>query len=218
MEMSESRPASAAEVSAAEAERLGRATVAEASRAWWLFLVTGIAWFLVSLVVLRFQTESLVTVGILLGALFIGAGVNEFLIAAVRPSWRWFHVLVGLFFLAGAVWAFIRPIEAFWALASVLGFLLVIKGSLDVMSAVITREVNDVWWLGLVVGILEILLAFWVSQQFFPARAELILIWVGFLALFRGFSEIVMAFQLRRAGKEVRAGLRADAATPMHRA
>ena len=43
-----------------------------------------------------------------------------------------------------------------------------------------TREINDLWWLGLVVGILEILLAFWASQQFFAPRAALILLWVGF--------------------------------------
>jgi uncharacterized membrane protein HdeD (DUF308 family) len=59
------------------------------------------------------------------------------------------------------------------------------------------------WWLGLTAGILEILLGFWASQQFFPARAALILIWVGFMALFRGLSEIILAFQLRHAGREL---------------
>jgi uncharacterized membrane protein HdeD (DUF308 family) len=219
VEMRETRPAAEGVPEAeAAAEELGRTTVVEASRAWWVFLVTGIAWFLVSLIVLRFRTGSLVTVGILLGAVFIGAGLNEFVIASVRPSWRWVHALLGLFFLAGAVWAFVRPIDAFWALASVLGFLLVFKGSLDIMSAVLARDLNELWWLGLTAGILEILLGFWVSQQLFPARAELILLWVGFLALFRGFSEIAVAFQLRRAGRELRAGLRADEAASMRRA
>jgi uncharacterized membrane protein HdeD (DUF308 family) len=59
------------------------------------------------------------------------------------------------------------------------------------------------WWLGLVVGILEVLLAFWASQQFFPARAALILVWVGFMALFRGITEIVLAFEVRRLQKDV---------------
>jgi uncharacterized membrane protein HdeD (DUF308 family) len=173
-------------------------SISDTSRAWWLFLVTGIAWFFVSLVVLRFQTESLVTVGILIGCLFVGAGLNEFLMASVRRSWRWIHALLGLFFLAGAAWAFVQPIDAFWALASVLGFLLVIKGSVDILTSALTRSLNPVWWLALTVGILEVLLAFWVSQQLFPARASLILVWVGFAAIFRGFSEIALAFQLRR--------------------
>jgi hypothetical protein len=59
------------------------------------------------------------------------------------------------------------------------------------------RNVNSTWWLGLVAGILEILLGFWASQQRFPARAALLLLWVGFFALFRGISEIVIAFELR---------------------
>ena len=53
------------------------------------------------------------------------------------------------------------------------------------------------WWLGLVVGILEILLGFWASQQYRAVQGALLLIWVGFFALFRGISEIVIAFELR---------------------
>jgi uncharacterized membrane protein HdeD (DUF308 family) len=48
-------------------------------------------------------------------------------------------------------------------------------------------------------GILEILLGFWAAQQYLPVQGALLLIWVGFFALFRGISEIVIAFELRRA-------------------
>ena len=58
-----------------------------------------------------------------------------------------------------------------------------------------TKEVNSAWWLGLVAGILELVLGFWASQQLFPARGALLLLWVGFFALFRGISEIVIAFE-----------------------
>jgi len=89
----------------------------------------------------------------------------------------------------GGIWAFVHPIGAFYELASILGFLLLLKGSLDFTVAVASKEFNDLWWMGLVVGILEILLAFWASQQFFAPRAALILLWVGFGAMFRGFTE-----------------------------
>jgi len=55
------------------------------------------------------------------------------------------------------------------------------------------------WWLGMVAGIVEILLGFWASQQFLSVRGVLLLVWVGLFALFRGISEIVIAFELRRA-------------------
>ncbi|HEY7660512.1 MAG TPA: DUF308 domain-containing protein [Actinomycetota bacterium] len=170
---------------------------------WWLFLITGIAWLLVALFVLRFNITSIATVGILLGVILFMAGVNEFAIMASRPDWRWFHALMGVLFIVGGVYCFISPVGAFWELAAVLGLLLVLKGAFDITAAVMTRDVNEMWWLGLVVGILEVLLAFWASQQFFPARAALILVWVGFMALFRGITEIVLAFEVRRLQKDV---------------
>src|SRR6516164_4502532 len=120
-----------------------------------------------------------------------------FLIASVGHHWRWAHILLGIFFIIGAIWAFARPFNAFWALASVLGLLLIFKGTLDIIGAVMTKDVNSAWWLGLVAGILELILGFWTSQQAFPARGALLLLWVGFFALFRGISEIVVAFEVR---------------------
>ena len=171
---------------------------------WWLFLVTGIAWLLISLIVLRFDITSIATVGLLLGVVFLMAAANEFAAMAV-PGWRWLHGILGVLFIVGAIWAFIHPANAFYELAAILGFLLLFKGSLDITVAVMTKDVNDLWWLGLVVGILEILLAFWASQQYFAPRAALILLWVGFFAMFRGFTEIFFAFAVRRASKEMAA-------------
>jgi uncharacterized membrane protein HdeD (DUF308 family) len=164
---------------------------------WWLFLVTGIAWLIISVMVLRFTTASVTTVGVLLGVLFLLGALNEFMIAGVRHNWRWAHILLGILFVVGAIWAFARPFDAFWSLASVLGLLLIFKGTLDLITSIATKDVNSTWWLGLVVGILELLLGFWVSQQRFPARGALLLLWVGFFALFRGISEIFIAFEVR---------------------
>lgn len=164
---------------------------------WWLFLVTGIIWFLASIVVLRFDNRSITAVGIIIGVVVLGAAANEAMIASLSLGWRWAHWLLSVIFVLGALWAFIRPEDAFWALASVLGFLLVFKGTIDIAEAVATKPFNDFWWLGLTVGILQIALAFWVSQQFYPARANLLILWVGFVALFRGIGEIAIAFRLR---------------------
>jgi uncharacterized membrane protein HdeD (DUF308 family) len=164
---------------------------------WWVFLVTGIAWLIIAVMVLRFTPASVNTVGVLMGILFLLGAFNEFLIAAIRQTWRWAHVVMGVLFVVGAIWAFARPFNAFWSLASVLGLLLVFKGTLDIIAAVVAKDVNSSWWLGLVAGILEIVLGFWASQQQFPARGALLLLWVGFFALFRGISEIVIGFEVR---------------------
>jgi uncharacterized membrane protein HdeD (DUF308 family) len=176
-----------------------RAGLSRLAGPWWMFLLTGIAWLIIAWVVLRFTPASVATVGVLLGVLFLVATINEFFIAAVLPGWRWLHVVMGIIFLFGAGWSFARPYDAFWTLASILGLLLIFRGTLDIITSVSTREVNPTWWLGLLVGILEILLGFWASQQYRPVQGALLLIWIGFFALFRGISEIVAAFQLRRA-------------------
>jgi len=176
-----------------------RAGLSRLAGPWWMFLLTGIAWLIIAWVVLRFTPASVATVGVLLGVLFLVATINEFFIASVLPGWRWLHILMGIIFLFGAGWSFARPYDAFWTLASILGLLLIFRGTLDIITSVSTREVNPTWWLGLVVGILEILLGFWASQQYRPVQGALLLVWVGFFAIFRGISEIVVAFQLRRA-------------------
>lgn len=179
-----------------------RRAVAQVTSSWWVFLATGIFWLLFALVVLRFDATSLAAVGALLGAFLLIAGVNEFVAVGLRDvDWKALHVLMGILFVAGGIWAFLRPIGAFWELASILGLLLMLKGGFDIIGSVVSRETNVLWWLGLVVGILEVLLAFWVSQQFFAPRAALIIVWVGFGALLRGISEIALAFEIRGIGK-----------------
>ncbi len=170
---------------------------------WWLFAVAGVAWMLIAALVLRFDVASIATVGGLLGVVFLLSGADEAFIAAVRPSGRWVHVLLSVAFVAGATWCFIRPIESFWALAAVFGLLLILRGSVQIIASTMSRIVNPIWGLGLVVGILETLLGFWASQQLYPAQAALVLVWVGFYAMFRGFSEIVLAFEMRSISKEL---------------
>ncbi len=172
--------------------------LAQLAGPWWLFLVTGVAWLIISAVVLRFSIASVATVGVLIGVVFLVAAVSEILIASARAGWLWLHVLMSVIFVLGAIWAFASPFGAFWALAAVVGLLLILRGSLDLVTSIASREVNYAWWLGTTVGILEILIGFWASQQMFPARAVLLIFWVGFFALFRGISDIVVAFELRR--------------------
>ncbi len=174
----------------------------EVTGSWWLFLLTGIAWLLVSVIVLRFDITSIASVGALLGVVLIVAGANEFMVMAFRDlGWKWLHGLLGVLFIIGGIWAFVHPLDAFWELASILGFLLVLKGTLDIVGSVIQKGVSELWWLSLIAGILEVLLGFWASQQMFAPRAVLILTWVGFFAIFRGIGEIVLAFEMRRANR-----------------
>jgi uncharacterized membrane protein HdeD (DUF308 family) len=186
----------------------GRVLLREGTRYWWVLLLVGIAWLVIAWVVLRADVTSLATVGILLGVLFIAAGLNEVLFAsAVTSGWKILHYAMAVIFLLGGLWAFIRPVNTFFALASVLGLILIFYGAFEIVRGVASRDENRFWWISLVTGILLILLAFWVSSSDrvfnLASRAYLILFWVGFMALIRGFTQIMLAFSVRRAGREL---------------
>ena len=189
-----------------------RLMVREAARYWWVFLVSGILWLLIAWAILRGNQTSIAAVGILLGVVFLLSGINEAGLAGLAPGgWKVWHYLVAVLFFLGALWGFIRPVNTFFALASVLGLILIFYGSFEIVQGVASRAVNPYWWLGLSIGVLLILLAFWVSGSdrvyALAQRTYLILLWVGFLALFRGFSQIFLAFTVRHTGQEATAAL-----------
>jgi uncharacterized membrane protein HdeD (DUF308 family) len=155
-----------------------------------------------SLVVLRFTTTSVATVGILIGVMFTVAAITEFMAVAVTSGgWKVVHIFLTVLFALGAIWGYSNPKDAFWALAEVLGFILVVYGAIELTQAVATRPINPLWWLGLTVGILLILLGFWTSQQMLVVQAQLLILYVGIFALFRGIGHIVFAFSVRHAGR-----------------
>jgi uncharacterized membrane protein HdeD (DUF308 family) len=175
------------------------AMLAQLGLPWWMFLVTGVAWLIISAAVLRFNTTSVATIGVLIGVVFLIASASEILLASARASWGWLHILMSVLFIGAAIWAFVRPYGAFWALATVVGLLLILRGSVDLFTSIDARVINPSWWLGVLAGIVEIIIGFWASQQAFPTRALLLIFWVGFFALFRGISDIVVAFEVRHA-------------------
>lgn len=164
---------------------------------WWLFLITGIAWLVFSLILFRFDITSVGSIGILFGVVAISAGVNELLALAVSTTgWKIVHGLLGIAFVVVGIFAFIEPGGAFVALASVIGFYFLFKGIFDIAVAIATRDEFELWWLQLIAGLAEIGLAFWVAGNF-REKAILLLVYVGLVALSRGITELIVAFKLK---------------------
>ena len=184
----------------------GRMIVREGARYWWVFLLTGIAWLLIAWLVLRMDITSIAAVGVLLGVVFLFASVNEVGLGSLMSGgWKILHYVMALIFFIGGLWSLVRPVDTFFALASVLGLILIFYGTFEIARAFSSRDVNPYWWIGLVTGILLLLLAFWISGSdrvyALAQRTYLILFWVGFFALFKGITQIVNAFGIRHAGK-----------------
>jgi uncharacterized membrane protein HdeD (DUF308 family) len=168
------------------------------SRLWWIWLVTGVAWVVAALVILQFDSASITTIGIIVGIMFIVAGGQQLVLAAVADSLRWLWAIFGVLFLIAGVICFINPEKTFAGLADILGFLFLTVGVWWTIQAFLVRDVNPVWWLGLVSGILMIILAFWTSGQFFIEKAYTLLVFAGIWALMHGVGDIIRAFQVRK--------------------
>ena len=177
-----------------------------AARTWWLFLVTGIAWLLFSIIVFRFDYTTVNAIAILFGIVCIAAGLNECLVIfLVRGGWwKALHAVLGLVFIVIGIIAFTSPGNTFKALAGVFSFYLLLKGSFDIIVAFASKDVSDFWWIGLIAGGLQIALAFWAAGDF-GHKVILLVVWVGAGAMIRGVSQIVLAFQLRGVKKELAA-------------
>jgi uncharacterized membrane protein HdeD (DUF308 family) len=182
-----------------EAPSLGglRDTTRDLTGHWWLGLVSGIAWTVISLVILQFDSASITTVGILVGFMFLFAATANFAASRVASEHRWVPVLFGVLFLISAVICLVNPVNTFAGLADMLGFLFLIVGVWWMVRAFLERPLNPLWWLTLISGILMTVLAFWTEGQFFIEKAYVLLVFAGIWALMQGITDIARAFQVR---------------------
>ena len=149
-----------------------RDTAHRITGSWWTWLAGGIAWLAIALVILQFDSASVTTVGILVGLMFVLAGVENVALARVPWGPRWISALFAVLFLIVGIWWMTRSFAE--------------------------RPVDPLWWLGLISGILMTGLAFWTAGQFFVERAYVLLVFAGFWALMQGITDISRAFTVRR--------------------
>jgi uncharacterized membrane protein HdeD (DUF308 family) len=180
-----------------------REVVEGAAGMWWLFLLTGIAWLVFALAVFQWDFTTVYAISYLFGFVALLAGVNEFLSLGVwTTGWKIVHGLLGALFIVAGIWALVHPHNAFSTLAALVGFFLLFKGIFDILVSFVAKSQFELWWLQLVLGIIEVLLAFWVAGDF-RKKAILLVVYVGIVALTRGITELFVAFKLHRLKKEL---------------
>lgn len=175
-----------------------RSLAGRLTKYWWVELAAGVAWLAISVVVLKFNHASVVTVGVLTGLMFLLLAAEDFVLATIDPGRRWLWLIFGGLLAGAGVVALIEPVATFADFAEILGFVFLLIGVRWITQAFIERAFNDMWWLTLMSGILMTVMAFWVSGLFFVERAYTLLILAGVWALLAGVNSVVRAFQIRR--------------------
>jgi uncharacterized membrane protein HdeD (DUF308 family) len=175
---------------------------------WGWFLAAGIAWILFAFLILSFNYRTVWAIAVFFGIGFIMGGIMEFAVAAAAPGWKWLYILIGIVSIIAGVIALVWPGQTFLVLSAIVGWLLLFYGVFDIVFAFSTRQVEGLWWMQLIAGIIMILLGFWAIS---PDNATvstyrgavLLVVWIGVAALFRGISDIIVGFRLRSTHKQL---------------
>jgi len=173
----------------------------QVTRWWWLWLVAGALWIIASLIIVQFQSASLITVGVIIGILFLVAAIQELFMAASAQRWRWLGIAFGVILLAAGIYALVNPLHTFVVVADLAGFLFLLVGIFWTIEAFSMRGVDNLWFLGLFAGIILIVLGFWTGGRFFTTRAATLLIFVAIWTLCHGFFDLIQAFRIRQQGQ-----------------
>jgi uncharacterized membrane protein HdeD (DUF308 family) len=173
------------------------------TRFWWLLLVTGAAWIVLSIVILRFDYTTVAAVAVLFGAYCLVAAVNEIAIAAVSSStgWRIAHgVLAALLVVVGVV-SLMNLGATFVTLAAIISFYFIFRGCFDIVMAFAGSAVPG-WWVLLISGLIELGLGFWAAGSW-SVSVVVLVAWVAAGALVHGIGEIALGFQIHQGRRGV---------------
>ena len=163
---------------------------------WWIPLISGSLWVIFALILFRFDYTTVSAISILVGCVCLaGAGFEVIAAFATHSWWRVLNIALAVVFTIIGVVAFVHPGDTFEALATVFAFYLLFRGIFDIVVAILVRGA-ELWWVGLISGTIQILLAFWAAGDF-GHKAFLLVVWVGASALAHGILQIVAAFRLR---------------------
>ena len=182
-----------------------REAAATAAKFWWLFIVTGVLWLIIGVIVLRLDAQSLATVGYLVGFMLIFTGIEQFFVASAAAGWKWVWILFGVFFLIGGIWAVFNPIGTSAALAASLGLLFILISVFWFIEAFATKDSNSLWWLTLIAAIIMLGMGIWVGSQGLLSKTITLLVFAGVWALVHGVGDFVRAYQLKKLGNLVNA-------------
>jgi len=169
---------------------------------WWIFLITGTLWLILSLIMFRFNITSVKTLGVLAGIVFLIAGaVSLSMVAVVRSGWwKALNAFLAFLLILGGIFSFIHPQDTFVAIAQITAFMFLFVGIMDLIIAFSNR--HGLWWLRMITGFICIGLGFWAAGEF-GRKATLLIVWIGLFALFRGIESFFTAFALRHERKEL---------------
>ena len=113
------------------------------TRFWWLLPILGVAWIVLSVVILRFDYTTVAAVAVLFGVYCLAAAVTQMMIGAASSStgWRIAHGLLAALLVVAGVVALANFGATFVTLAAIISFYFVFRGCFDIVMALMGSAV-----------------------------------------------------------------------------
>ncbi len=166
------------------------------SRYWWFALLNGLALIVAGVLIFSIDWDR-DSLSAFIGALFILEGVAGALSDGVDRTTRRTNVVAGLASIAAGVAIIVWPSPGLVAVAVFLGSWLLVTGTVTITVAFTARGVLPYWWMGLLVGLLEIPLGVLALAN--PGATLAAIITVGGIwAVSVGVLRVVLSFEIKR--------------------
>lgn len=161
-----------------------------------MVLLSGVVSLVVGVIILDVDW-TVNNLAIFVGAYLIFRGLVQALNGAIGGAPWAYYLGTGLLSVFAGIVVVAWPGPTLLVIAILIGVSIVVYGTLNVAGAIGNRERAQYWWVVLVLGVLEILLGFWLLRR--PGLTLAVAITaIGLWALFVGIMQIVVSFEIRR--------------------
>jgi uncharacterized membrane protein HdeD (DUF308 family) len=165
------------------------------SALWWVLLLFGIASIAVGLFILG-HDWTIDSLAVFIGIILIFEG----LFSGVTPglgSMRFWTIGMGLLAIIAGIAILVWPARGLLVVAEVIAAYVVVKGVFSLATSISSRHVVSYWWLGTLLGIVEIAVGIWLIRR--PGiTLYLVIILTGVWLVVQGTLQIVLAFELKK--------------------
>lgn len=171
---------------------------------WYIPLIVGVLFIIVSAVVFTSPASTLLTLSFLFALTFIFGGLSETIFSITNrnrlDNWGWTLAFGILTFIVG-ISLFTHPGLSISVLAFYIGFLLLFRSVSSISFALDLKKYGSKNWVSLLIfGILGAIVSFiLIWNPIFAGMSVVILVAMSFL--FTGLFSIILAFQLRKIHK-----------------
>jgi uncharacterized membrane protein HdeD (DUF308 family) len=161
---------------------------------WWVFFILGLITTILGVLVIFHPFAGAFGLAVLIAATLIVSGIADIIGAA---QWRhpWVPILWGVLSIAAGIAALVWPDITLWALAVLIGIVLIVRGALRTVASIVGRP--PVWGFWLFVGLLElaagILAMVWPEITIFALAVV-----IGIDLVIVGVVAMAFAFRTRR--------------------